>query len=56
MESIRRRSNRRDPAEAEAGQKVDKICRAHGIAKPTVYHWKGSTEGCSSRRRTACGS
>lgn len=27
-------------AEAQAGTKVEDLCRKHGIAKPTYYLWK----------------
>ena len=31
--------------EAEAGMKVAKLCRKHGISEPTYYNWKSKYGG-----------
>lgn len=31
--------------EAEAGRKLDELCRTHGIAKHTFYRWKSKYGG-----------
>lgn len=31
--------------EAEAGRKVDELCRSHGIARHTFYRWKAKYGG-----------
>jgi hypothetical protein len=31
--------------EADAGRKVDELCRAHGVARHTYYRWKAKYGG-----------
>jgi putative transposase len=31
--------------EADAGRKVDELCRAHGVARHTYYRWKAKFGG-----------
>ena len=35
--------------EAEAGQKVDTVCRKHGISEHTFYRWKAKYGGLDVR-------
>ena len=33
--------------EAQAGMKVEELCRKHGISSPTYYNWKAKFGGMS---------
>ena len=42
--------------EHEAGAKTADLARKHGISEATLYNWKATFGGWTSRRPSGCGS